>query len=70
MVKNFATNLNKCLKDHDLAARLGGGEFVVLLGDTTTNSADAFLLDLQSRMDARGRDVRQELSHQLFLRHG
>ncbi|MGG7447598.1 sensor domain-containing diguanylate cyclase [Kosakonia oryzendophytica] len=53
VVKNFATNLNKCLKDHDLAARLGGGEFAVLLGDTTTNSADAFLLDLQSRMDAQ-----------------
>lgn len=52
VVKTFASNLTKCLKDQDIAARLGGGEFAVLLANTPAHNADAFLFDLQSRIDA------------------
>ena len=52
VVKIFASNMTKCLKDQDIAARLSGGEFAVLLANTPTHNADAFLFDLQSRIDA------------------
>ena len=52
VVKTFATNLTRCLTEQDIAARLGGGEFAVLLGNAVQNGVDAFLFDLQSRMDA------------------
>lgn len=51
VVKLFASNLTKCLKKRDIAARMGGGEFAVLLEETPTSNVDAFLFDLQSRMD-------------------
>ncbi|XTZ39239.1 sensor domain-containing diguanylate cyclase [Salmonella enterica] len=51
VVKTFAHTLTRCLKERDIAARLGGGEFAVLLEEATNHNVDAFLFDLQSRMD-------------------
>lgn len=52
VVKTFASNLTKGLKERDIAARLGGGEFAVLLEETAVSGADAFLFFLQTQMDA------------------
>lgn len=73
VVKNFASSLTKCLKDQDIAARLGSGEFAVLLANTPTHNADAFLFDLQSRIDAidhlSGKNYHINYSHGL-IEHG
>lgn len=52
VVKTFASTLTKCLQEQDIAARMGGGEFAVLLSNSAEHDVDAFLLDLQTRMDA------------------
>jgi diguanylate cyclase (GGDEF)-like protein len=51
-VKTFASTLMKCLQEQDIAARMGGGEFAVLLSNSAEHDVDAFLFDLQTRMDA------------------
>ena len=74
MVKTFASNLTKCLKDQDIAARLGGGEFAVLLANTQLNGVDAFLFDLQSRIDAidqlSGKNYHIDYSHGIIENGG
>lgn len=52
VVKTFASTLTKCLQEQDIAARMGGGEFAVLLSNSAEHDVDAFLFDLQTRMDA------------------
>lgn len=52
VVKTFASNLTKGLKERDMAARMGGGEFAVLVEETAASGADAFLFFLQTQMDA------------------
>lgn len=51
VVKTFAANLTKGLKNWDIAGRLGGGEFAVLLEETPVSGVDAFLFFLQTQMD-------------------
>lgn len=50
-LKKFASSLNRCLKKNDVAGRLEGGKFVVLLGHDEDQDVDTFLFSLQSRID-------------------
>lgn len=50
-IKKFATALQRCLKKNDVAARLEGGKFVVLLGYDDDRDVDTFLFSLQSKID-------------------
>ena len=50
-LKKFASVLLRCLKKNDVAARLEGGKFVILLGHADDRDVDTFLFSLQSKID-------------------
>lgn len=50
-LKKFASVLLRCLKKNDVAARLEGGKFVILLGHDDDRDVDTFLFSLQSKID-------------------
>ena len=52
MVKTFASTLMKCLQEQDIAARMGGGEFAVLLSNSAEHDV-ASLLPSTSLIDFR-----------------
>lgn len=51
MLKRFSTSLGQCLHKNDIAARVEGGKFVVMLGHDDDRDVDTFLFSLQSRID-------------------
>lgn len=50
-LKKFASVLLRCLKKTDVAARLEGGKFAILLGHDDDRDVDTFLFGLQSKID-------------------
>ncbi|GGY02393.1 GGDEF domain-containing protein [Paludibacterium paludis] len=54
VLKHFAATLRKKLRQHDIAARFGGEEFVVLLRDTDTELAYVIAERLRQDVEATG----------------